>query len=242
MRRITIVILVVLLAAVGVVIFLAFPRSGGDWRQIRASFTGITNWPGGGYAAISVSSDGDRAVTLRDSFEIEYVGIPPNTPVAGPGGAGISNLIRLVPTGTNLVIDGSRKADFLIPIPTDGDTWIARLEFAPAGLKTKVGEHLIRRHERWATSLPLGIRGIPTHFVSQSFTTTGAANKTVQRTGASRSAQETNRTSSAAGSRLSTSVDFLVWNCSRYLSRAKRRFAMICIGGPSTRMARLAVF
>lgn len=106
---------------------------------------------------------------LRDSFEIEYVGIPPHSPVAGPGGAAFTNLIRLIPAGTNLVISGSRKADFLIPIPTNGNSWIARLEFAPAGLKTKVREHLIRQQDQLTKSLPPRIRGVPIHVVSQVF-------------------------------------------------------------------------
>lgn len=169
-----------LLAGIVLVMVFSLQSRSGDWRQVSTSFGGITNLPSGRFAVVSVSNDGDRAVTLLDAFELEYVGIPPHSPVGGPGGANLTNLIRLVPTGTNLVVAGLRKADFLIPIPTAGEAWIARLEFAPAGLKTKLGEHLIRRQEKWATSLPPSVRGVPIHIVSQPFTRKGTANQTVE--------------------------------------------------------------
>jgi hypothetical protein len=143
-----------------VLLYLLIPRSSGDWRQLSLSLGGYAN----SSAVISISNGGPVSVVLRDHFDLEYVGIAPPSPVTG-----LTNLVRLTPTGTNLTVGPSARADFLVPVPTEGQRWIARLEFAPAGIKTKLGENLIRRQDRLSTSLPTTVRGVPVYTVSQEF-------------------------------------------------------------------------
>ena len=139
--------------------YLLIPRSGGNWRQVSLSFGGYTN----SSAVMSIHNAGPISVVLR-SFELEFIGVAPQSPVSG-----CTNLIIWTPTGTNLVVTPSSRANFLIPIPTNGQRWIAHLEFAPAGVRTKLGEYLIRRQDWWAQSLPPTLRGFPIHVVSQEF-------------------------------------------------------------------------
>lgn len=159
MRRFVIIAALFLLV-VCVLLYLLIPRSPSNWRQLSLSFSGYTN----SAAVISIHNAGPVSGVLRDHFLLEYVGIAPPFP-----GTGLTNLIRRIPTGTNLVVPPLGSAYFPVPVPTEGQRWIAHLEFAPAGAKTKLGEYLIRRQERWATSLPTMIRGVPVHIVSQEF-------------------------------------------------------------------------
>ena len=85
---------------------------------------------------ISIRNEGPVPVALRDGFWLEYVGVPPYQPVPG-----LPNLVRMLPTHTNLVIAPAAQADFWMPRPEMGTSWVARLEFVPAGSWTAMGEN-----------------------------------------------------------------------------------------------------
>lgn len=146
-----------------VLLYLWITRSPGNWRQVSLSFSGYTN----SMAVISIHNMGPSPVVLRDRFMLEFAGVAPHSPFTGS-----TNLLRSIPTGTNLVVAPSGRADFLIPIPAEGQSWIARLEFAPAGAATRVKEYMMRQPPnkyQWRKFLPLSVRGVPVYTVSQQF-------------------------------------------------------------------------
>src|SRR5690349_16788052 len=130
MKRV--VIFIMLFLVIGCTLLcLLLAHAPGNWRQVSLSFGGYTN----SMAVISIHNRGQSAVVLRDKFGLEFVGVAPY--VSSPG---YTNLLRYPPTGTNLVVEPSGSASFFIPIPYMGQRWIARLQFAPAGLRTRIGE------------------------------------------------------------------------------------------------------
>jgi hypothetical protein len=130
-----------------------------DWRQIAASFEGVSN----STAIFAIANLGVDGVYLRD-VELEYLGIPADARLTGR-----SNLVRLIEVKTNLVVRGGGTAALLLKTPNEGTGWIAHLEFAPLTLKSALGEELIRRNEDWAKRIPSGIKGVPVHTIAVRF-------------------------------------------------------------------------
>jgi hypothetical protein len=157
----------------GILFFLAFliggiyifiPRPVPNWRRINVSYVGLTNTLTGTNALFSIRNNGELPVALR-GLEIEYIGVPSGAPSTGN-----TNLVILTDAQTNLVIIPASQSNFLLPLPDQGNRWIAHLEFTPATIQTKIGEHLIRRPEAWARSVPHEIGIVAVHTVSQEFT------------------------------------------------------------------------
>jgi hypothetical protein len=151
------------------IIFLVSSPARMNWRRVRTSFNGFTNSPRGELALISIRNEGPVAVVLRDSFRLEYLGVPPYQPVTG-----LSNLARVIPTHTNLIIGPAAQTQFEIPRPEIGTSWIAWLEFTPGGAWTAANEKLIRRRDTISKSLPVSVggvpvRGVPVYVVTQQF-------------------------------------------------------------------------
>lgn len=170
-----------LIAAIvaGVVVLISLvlrPQNDENWRHhIHTSFAGITNTPAGSFAVISISNRGSRSVKFWGPISIEYVGIPP--PALS---SGLTYLVRAVPAGTNLVVAASGRADFFLAVPSEGNSWIARLTFAQVGLVTELREYILRT--RKLQFLPKRLRGLPVEMVTQPFTTKATLSQPVQQT------------------------------------------------------------
>lgn len=139
------------------------PRS--DWRHISTQFIGTTN----NLAIIRIQNPSSTAIHLREDYFLEYIGIAPPA-----GSRGLKNLTETKPTPTNLNIGGKAQADLYLPLPKQGTSWIARLQFTPASDLRKVNESLIRSTNSLVKSLPVQIagvpvRGVPVQFVQQPF-------------------------------------------------------------------------